>query len=77
MVGASGMVGERRGAYRVLLGTPEGKGTLGRPRSRLEDYIEMDLCDVGWGGGMEWVDLAQDRDRWWTLFIGLMNCWIP
>ena len=77
MVRASGMVGERRGAYRVLLGKPEGKGTLGRPTSRLEDYVKMELRDVGWRGGMDWVDLAQDRDRWWTLLIGLMNRWIP
>jgi hypothetical protein len=58
MVRASGMRGERRGAYRVLVRKPEGKGTLGRPRSRLEDSIKMDLGDVGWGGawtGMIWL----------------------
>jgi hypothetical protein len=57
------MVGERRGAYRVWMGKPEGRGTHGRPRSRLEGYIKMDLCDVGWGGSMDWVDLSQDR-KW-------------
>jgi len=64
MIRASGMVREIGGGYRVLLGKPEGKGSLGRPRSKLEDYIKLDLCDVGWRGGMDWVDLAQDRDRW-------------
>jgi hypothetical protein len=59
------------------MGKPEGRGTLGRPKSRLENYIKMDLRDVGWGGDMEWGDLTQDRDRWWTLLIALMNCWIP
>jgi hypothetical protein len=77
MVRARGIVGERISAYRVWMGKPEGRGTLGRPRNRLEDYIEMDLRDVGWGGDMEWVDLTQDRDRWWTLLIALMNHWIP
>ena len=77
MVRASGVVGERRSAYRVWMGKPQGRGKLGRPRSRLEDYIKIDLRDMGWGGDMEWVDLTQDRDRWWTLLIALMNLWIP
>ena len=52
---------ERRGLYRVLVGKPEGKRPLGRPRSRWKDNIKMDLQEVGCGG-MNWVDLAQDRD---------------
>jgi hypothetical protein len=54
---------ERRGVYRVLVGKPEGKRTLGRPRRRWEDNIKLDLREVG-RGGMDWIDLAQDRDRW-------------
>ena len=55
-------MGERRSLYRVLVGKPEGKRPLGRPRSRWEDNIKMDLQEVGcWG--MAWIDLAQDRDR--------------
>jgi hypothetical protein len=54
--------GEKRGAYRILVGRPEGRRPLGRPRRRWEDNIKMDLHDVGWG--MNWIELAQDRDRW-------------
>jgi len=55
-------MGERRGVYRVLLGKPEGKSPLGRPRRRWEDSIKMDLQEVGCGG-MDWIELAQDRNR--------------
>jgi hypothetical protein len=55
-------LGERRGVYRVLVEAPEGNRLLGRPSSRCEDNIKMDLQDVGCGG-MDWIDLAQD-DRW-------------
>ena len=55
-------MGERRGVYRVLVGKPEGKRSLGRTRRRWEDNIKMDLQEVGFGG-MDWIDLAQDRDR--------------
>ena len=55
-------MGERRGVYRVLVGKPEGKRPLGRPRCRWEDDIKMDLQEVGCGG-MDWIELAQDRDR--------------
>jgi len=55
-------MGDRRGANRVLMGKPEGKRPLGRPRHRWEDNIEMDLQEVGWGC-MNWIELAQDRDR--------------
>ena len=56
-------MGERRGVCRVLVGKPEGKGPLGRPRSKWEDIIKADLQEVGCEG-MDWIQLAQDRDRW-------------
>ena len=69
-------VGEGRGVYRVLVGKPEGKTPLGRPRCRWEDNIKMDLQEVGCGS-MDWIDLAQDRDRWRTLVNAVMNLWVP
>jgi hypothetical protein len=56
-------MGESRGVYRVLVGKPEGKKTLGRPRHRWEDNIKMGIQEVGCGD-MDWIELAQDRDRW-------------
>ena len=55
--------GKTRGIYRVLVGKPEGKRPLGRPRRRWEDNIQLDLQEVGCGR-MDWIELAQDRDRW-------------
>jgi hypothetical protein len=57
-------MGEKRGAW-VLVGRPEGRRPLGRPRRRWEHNIKMDLKEVGWG--MDWIELVQDRDRWWAL----------
>jgi len=65
-------MGERRGAYRVLVGKPEGKRPLGRPRFRWEDNIKMYIQEVGCGG-MDWIELAQDRDRGRALVIAVMN----
>jgi hypothetical protein len=69
-------MGGRRGLYRVLVGNPEGKKPLGRPRRRWEDNITMDLQEVRCGG-MGWFDLAQDRDRWWALVNVVMNLQVP
>jgi hypothetical protein len=69
-------MGERRGAYRALVGKPEGRRPLGRPRRRWEDNIKMDLREVGWGG-MDWINLAQNRDRWRALVNAVMNLRVP
>jgi hypothetical protein len=62
--------------YRVLVGKPEGKRPLGRPRRRWVDYIRMDLQEVGCEY-MDWIGLAQDRDRWRTLVNAVMNLRVP
>jgi hypothetical protein len=67
---------EKRNAYRILVGEPEGKRPLIRPRRRWVDNIKMDLQEVGWGG-MEWINLAQDRDQWRTLVHKVMNLRVP
>jgi hypothetical protein len=59
-----------------LVRKPEGKRTRGRPRRRWEDNIKMDLQEVGCGG-MDWIELAQDKDRWRVLVNAVMNLWIP
>ena len=67
---------EERAVYRVLLGKPEGMRPLGRPRRRWVDNIRMDLQEVGCGY-MEWLGLAQDRDRWRTVVSAVMNLRVP
>jgi len=69
-------MGERNGVYKVLVGKPEGKRPLGRPRRRWEDNIKMDLQEVGCHG-MAWIGLAQDRDRWRALVYAGMNIRVP
>ena len=69
-------MGERRGVYRVSVGKPEGKSPLGRPRHRWDDIIKMDLQEVGCEG-MDWIDLAHDRDRWRVLVNAVMNLQVP
>jgi hypothetical protein len=69
-------IGEKRNAYRILVGKPEGKRPLGRRKHRWVDNIKMDLREIGWGG-MGWLDLAQDRDQWWALVNTVMNIRIP
>ena len=66
---------ERRGVYRVLVGKPEGKRPFGRHRRRWENKIN--LREVGRGGGMDWIDLAQDRERWRALVNAVMNLRVP
>jgi hypothetical protein len=61
-----------RNAYKVLMGKPEVKRPLGRPRHRWEDGIRMDLREIGWGN-VDWIKLAQERDRWWALVNTVMN----
>jgi hypothetical protein len=65
---------EKLGAYRILVGTPEGNKLPGRPRRRWVDNIKMDL--IGYDG-MDWIDLAQDRDQWWALVNTVMNLQVP
>jgi len=67
---------EKSGVYRVLVGKSEGKRPLGRPRRGWEDNINMDLQEVGCGG-MDWIELAQNRDRWRALVNAVMNLRVP
>jgi len=69
-------MGERRGVYRVLERKHGGKRYLGRPRSRWEENIKMDLLEVGCEG-MDWIELGQDRDMWWALVNAVMNLRVP
>jgi len=69
-------MGKRRGVYRALVGKPEGKRSLGRPRRRWKDNIKMDLQEVGCRG-IDWMDLAQDRDRWRALVKAVMSLRVP
>ena len=75
-VGHVARMGEWRGVYSVLVGKPEGKRPLGRPRRSWEDNIMMALQKLGCGG-MDWIELAQDRDRWRALVSAVMNLRVP
>jgi len=68
--------GEKTDLYRVLVGKPEVKRPLGRPRRRWEDNIKVDLQEVGCGG-MDWIEKAQDRDRWRAFVNAVMNLQVP
>jgi hypothetical protein len=68
-------MGEKRGAYRILVGKPQGRRPLGRPRRRWEDNIKMDIQEVGWD--TDWIELAQDRNRWWAIVNAVMNLRVP
>jgi hypothetical protein len=75
LVGHVAYMGDRRGAYRVLVGKSEGKRPLGRPRCRWEDNIKKDLQEVRWG--IDWIDLVQDRDRRRALVKAVMKIRVP
>jgi hypothetical protein len=78
MGGSCSTNGEKRNAYRLLVGKPEGKRPLGRPRrtSRWVDNIRMDLGEVGWGD-VDWIGLAKDRNRWRALMNSILNLRVP
>jgi hypothetical protein len=67
---------EKLDAHRVLMGNPEGKRALGRPRRRWEDNIKMDRREIRWSG-MDWISEAQDRDHWRALVNMVMYLWVP
>jgi hypothetical protein len=69
-------MGEKRNAYRLLVGKQEGKTPLGRPRRRWVDNIKMDLLEIYWGG-VDWIGLAQDRHRWRALVNSVLNLRVP
>jgi hypothetical protein len=76
LAGHVALMGVGRGVHRVLVGKPEGKSPVGRPRLKWEDNIKMDLQEVGgcWGN---WMELVQKRDRWWALVSTVMNFRVP
>jgi hypothetical protein len=69
-------MGETRNAYRILVGKPEGKRPVGKPRRKWVDNIKMDLREIAWDG-MDWIELAQDRDQWRALMNTVMNLRVP
>jgi hypothetical protein len=69
-------MGEKRNAYRLLVGKPEGKRPLGRPKRRWVDNIKTDFLEIGWGG-VDWIGLAQDRDKWRALVNAVINLRVP
>jgi hypothetical protein len=69
-------MGERLNAYRLLLGKQEGKRPLGRPRRRWVNNIKMDVREIGWDG-VDWIDMAQDRDQWRALVNTVLNIRVP
>ena len=69
-------MGDRRGTYSVLVGRPDGRRPLGTHKHQWDDNAKMDFEKVGLGG-MDWINLAQDRDRWQALVNAVMNLWIP
>jgi hypothetical protein len=69
-------MGEKRNAYRLLVGNPDRKRPLGISRRRWVDNIQMDVLGIGWGG-VDWIDLAQDRDKWRALLNAVMNFRVP
>jgi hypothetical protein len=75
--GHEALMRERRGVYRILVGIPEGQRPLGRLKCKQKDNIKMGLQEVGWGGGMDWIDLAHDRNRRQAPVKMVMNLQVP
>jgi hypothetical protein len=75
-IGLVAQMGKKRNSYRILMRRPEGKRPLGRPRHRLVDSSKMDLRDIGWDG-MDWINLAQDRDQWRAHVNTVINFRVP
>jgi hypothetical protein len=69
-------IGQKMNAYRILVGKPKGKKPIGRTKRRWVDNLKMDLREIG-RGGMDWIDLAQDRDQWRALVNTVMNLRVP
>jgi hypothetical protein len=69
-------MGAKRNAYRIMVGKSERKRPLGRRRQRWKSNTKRDIRDIGWGG-VQWIDLAQDRDKWRALVNRIMNLWVP
>jgi hypothetical protein len=67
---------KKRNAYRLLVEKPEEKRPLGRPRRRWVDNIKIDLLEIGWGG-VDWIAVVQDREKWRALVNAVMNLWVP
>jgi hypothetical protein len=76
LAGHVARMGEKRNAYRLLVGKPEGKRPLGTPRQRWVDNIKMDLAEIGWDG-VDWICLAHDREKWMVLVNSVMNLRVP
>jgi hypothetical protein len=67
--------GGKMSSHRILVGKPDGKRLIGRPRSTWADNIKMDLREIGWDG-VDWIDVAQDKDQWRALLKTVMNLWV-
>jgi hypothetical protein len=76
LAGHVARIGQKRNAYRILVGKPEGKSPLGRPRRRWVDNIKMDLSEIGWDD-VDWIDTAQDRDHWRALVDTVLTPRVP
>jgi hypothetical protein len=76
LAGHVARIWKKRNAYKLLVGKPEGRRPLGRPKRRWFDNIRMDLAEVGWGD-VDWIGLAQDRDRWRALVNSVLNLRVP
>jgi hypothetical protein len=75
-VGNVARIWEKRNAYKILVGMPEGKRPMGRPRRKSVDNVRMDLRELEWNG-VDWIDMAQDRNQWRALVNMVLNLWLP